>query len=70
MAVATRQLIEDIGKSSYLAVVTGFWYEFSLAKPANYGIDFVNRTATLFDEGETKISTSTWPQVRSKWSRV
>ena len=68
MIVATRKLIEDIGKSSFLAVVTGFWYEYSLGKPTNYGIDFVNRTATLFDGGETKISTSTWPQVRSKSS--
>jgi hypothetical protein len=31
--------------------------------PAAFGIDFANRTATFFDEGETKISTSTWPQV-------
>ncbi len=59
--VATHRLIEEIGKSSYVAVVTGFWYEYSLAMPPNYGFDFVNRAVTLFDEGETKISTSTWP---------
>ncbi|KAL8836304.1 MAG: hypothetical protein Q9170_002977 [Blastenia crenularia] len=63
MSVASRKLIEKIGKSSYIAVVTGFWYEFSLANPQNYGFDFVNRTVTFYDEGETKISTSTWPQV-------
>ena len=62
-AVATRKLIEEIGKSSYIAVVTGFWYEYSLAMPANYGFNFANRTVILFDEGETKISTSTQPQV-------
>ena len=70
MVVATRKLIEDIGKSSYLAIATGFWYEYSLGIPANYGIDFVNRTATLFDQGETKISTSTWPQVSPVLVRV
>lgn len=63
LAVATRKAIADLGKSSYIAVSTGFWYEYSLALPACFGIDFVNRTVILFDEGETKISTSTWPQV-------
>lgn len=59
----TRKAIKELGKSSYIAVSTGFWYEWSLAIPSAFGIDFANQTATLFDEGETKISTSTWPQV-------
>ncbi|KAJ5963275.1 uncharacterized protein N7479_003151 [Penicillium vulpinum] len=58
-----RKAITDLGKSSYIAVNTGFWYEWSLAIPSAFGIDFANRTVTLFDEGKTKISTSTWPQV-------
>jgi hypothetical protein len=58
-----RDLIEQLGKSSYIAVITSFWYEWSLAVPASYGFDFANRTVTLFDDGETKINTSTWPQV-------
>jgi len=61
--VAARKLIEEIGKSSYIAVVTGFWYEYSLALPSNYGFNFANRTVRFYDDGETKISTSTWPQV-------
>jgi len=61
--VATRKAIESLGKSSYVAVATGFWYEWSLAMPGGFGIDFANRTATLFDEGETKVSTSTLAQV-------
>ena len=64
LAAATRMAIADLGKSSYIAVCTGFWYEWSLAIPAGFGFDFANRTVTLFDEGETRISTSTWPQVR------
>ncbi|OQE18487.1 hypothetical protein PENFLA_c021G04563 [Penicillium flavigenum] len=48
---------------SYIAVSTGFWYEWSLAILSAFGIDFAKRTVTLFDEGEAKIPTSTWPQV-------
>ena len=58
-----RDLIAKLGKSSFIAVATGFWYEWSLAIPAAYGFDFANRAVTLFDNGEAKISTSTWPQV-------
>lgn len=63
-AVAIRKAIADLGKGSYISVITGFWYEYTLAMPASFGIDFANRTATFFDEGETKISVSTLPQVR------
>ena len=31
--------------------------------PPSYGFDLANRTVTLFDDGDTKISTTTWPQV-------
>ena len=70
LAVATRKAITELGKSSYISVSTGFWYEWSLAIPAAYGINFANRTITLFDEGETKISTSTIAQVRLQSSEV
>lgn len=59
----TRKAISDLGKSSYIAVSTGFWYEWSLGIPAAFGFDFANHAVTYFDEGETKISVSTWPQV-------
>lgn len=62
-AVAFRKAISDLGVSNYISVSTGFWYEWSLAIPAAFGIDLINRTATLFDEGDIKITTSTWPQV-------
>jgi hypothetical protein len=58
-----RKDIAATGVSSYLSVTTGFWYEWSLAIPPSYGFDFPSKTVTFFDEGETKISTSTWPQV-------
>jgi len=58
-----REEIKKLGKSSYIAVSTGFWYEWSLAISASYGFDFTKREVTLFDDGETKTSTTTWPQV-------
>ncbi|EED15854.1 conserved hypothetical protein [Talaromyces stipitatus ATCC 10500] len=61
--VATRKLIEEIGKSSYIALSTGFWYEYSLAMPRNYGFDFANHTVKFYNDGEDKICTSTWPQI-------
>lgn len=57
--VDTRNAIARLGKSSYIAISTGFWYELGLSMPAGFGIDLANRAVTLFDEGETKISTST-----------
>lgn len=65
--MAIRKAITDLGVSNYIGVSTGFWYEWSLAIPAAYGIDLLNRTATLFDEGDVKITTSTWPQVRDSF---
>ncbi|KAK4967777.1 hypothetical protein LTR42_010104 [Elasticomyces elasticus] len=63
MKVATRNLIQEIGKSSYVAVSCGFWYEYSLAIANNYGIDFAKKEINMYDDGQTKICTSTWPQV-------
>lgn len=59
---ATHQHITDLGVSSYISMSTGFWYEWSLSIPPAYGFDFPNRTVTLFDDGNAKINTSTWPQ--------
>lgn len=58
-----RKDIAETGVSSYISFTTGFWYEWSLAIPPSFGFDFPNKAATFFDEGETKISSSTWPQV-------
>ena len=58
-----RKEIAATAVSSYISVTTGFWYEWSLAIPPSFGFDFPNKTVTLFDDGETKISSSTWPQV-------
>lgn len=61
--VATRKLIEETEGVSHLSVTCGFWYEWSMSIPAAYGFDLDKKEVTFFDDGETKISTSTWPQV-------
>ena len=59
-----RDRVEELGKSSWLSICCGFWYEWSLAGgPARYGFDVDNKSAILFDEGDTRITTTTWPQV-------
>ncbi|KAK9483566.1 hypothetical protein V1527DRAFT_264646 [Lipomyces starkeyi] len=58
-----RDYIEKLGKSSWIGIACGFWYEFSLGGgPDRYGFDFKNRTVILMDNGTVKINTSTWPQ--------
>ncbi|GAB7338508.1 hypothetical protein MBLNU457_5259t1 [Dothideomycetes sp. NU457] len=59
-----RQEIVNLGKSSYIAVATGFWYEYMLPiGAATFGFDIRERKVTFYDHGETRISVSTWPQV-------
>ena len=42
--------------------MNNLWYEFSLSG-GYFGIDIKNRTANLYDNGETKTTSSTMPQV-------
>lgn len=60
---ATNRGIEREGKSSYVAVTTGFWYEWSLAFPGAFGFDVPGRRVTFFDEGRCRMTVCTWPQV-------
>jgi hypothetical protein len=55
--------IAKLGKSSYIAVTTGFWYEMCLAIPYAYGFDFETQSVSFFDDGETLVSMSTFAQV-------
>ena len=60
----TRELIQRLGTSSWLVVVSGFWYEYSLAgTEGRYGFDFKERRVTFYDDGKQKINTSTWVQI-------
>ncbi|KAH8674459.1 CipA protein [Tricladium varicosporioides] len=63
MKQAVREQIEKLGKSSWIGIACNFWYEFSLAGGFyRYGFDMKKKTAIFFDDGLTKIFTSTWPQ--------
>ena len=54
--------IERLG-ASYVVMVCGFWYEWSLALGEQwFGFDIKSRKVTFFDDGETRINTSTWRQ--------
>lgn len=60
---ADREHIEKLGKSSWIGVICGSWYEFSLGGgPERYGFDLKKREVTFYDDGNTKVNTSTWPQ--------
>lgn len=61
--VSVREHLKQQTNVSFTSMITGFWYEWSLAIPPAFGININKRTATLFDDGTAKITTSTWPQV-------
>ena len=54
--------IESLG-ASYIAMVCGFWYEWSLALGEPwFGFDIKNKKVTFFDDGKTLVNASTWRQ--------
>ncbi len=54
--------IESLG-ASYVAMVCGCWYEWSLALGEPwFGFDIKNKKVTFFDDGNTRINVSTWRQ--------
>ncbi|KAF4629825.1 hypothetical protein G7Y89_g8318 [Cudoniella acicularis] len=52
--------IEALG-SSYIALLCGFWYKWSLSL-GSFGFDIANKKATFFDDGKTYTNISTWEQ--------
>ncbi|KAI9742767.1 MAG: hypothetical protein M1818_003496 [Claussenomyces sp. TS43310] len=55
--------IEGTGVSSYIAMVCGQWYEWSLALGEPFfGFDIKNKRVTFFDDGKTRVNISTWGQ--------
>ncbi|KAJ5415235.1 hypothetical protein N7465_003930 [Penicillium sp. CMV-2018d] len=67
---AHRDEIERLGMQ-WITVCCGFWYDYSLAGgEARFGFDFDNRSLTLYDDGNTKNSTSTLSQVGRAVAKV
>lgn len=58
-----REYIDNLEGMNRLGLACGFWYEHSLCtfKQA-YGFDVEKKEVTFYDDGNTKINTSTWPQ--------
>ncbi|PTB43753.1 hypothetical protein M441DRAFT_34476 [Trichoderma asperellum CBS 433.97] len=56
--VARRRMIEDLGVSSWIAVITNFWLDFNI-QLGLWGIDVEARKAEMFKNADAKISTTT-----------
>jgi hypothetical protein len=53
--------VRDAPGPHYVALVCGFWYEWSLGLSSwCYGFDIAERKVTMYDDGMKKINTSTW----------
>jgi hypothetical protein len=62
-AMGRIKQVEDVGVSAWFFMSCGFWYEWSLAIGEQwYGFTIKDRKVTFFDDGETRIHTSTWIQ--------
>lgn len=60
---AGPRAVEEKGVSSWVIMCCQFWYEYSLsAADWAWGFDFNNRKVTFYDDGNTRINTSTWQQ--------
>lgn len=67
---ANRDEIEALGMK-WITVCCGFWYDYSLAGgEARFGFDFDKRSLTIYDDGNTKNSTSTLVQVGRAVAKV
>lgn len=62
--VEARKRIEAAGKSSWIGLSCGFWYTFSIAGGSRcFGIDTNNKVFDRIDNGDVKLTTSTFEQV-------
>ncbi|KAI0517405.1 putative oxidoreductase CipA [Xylaria bambusicola] len=59
-AIAAMRRAEELGKSAWIMMNTGYWYSHSLATSSAHGFDLNNKTVTFYDEGTTKINNITW----------
>ena len=63
MGESFRAEMGRLGVSSYIQLVCGFWFEFSLGGGTDrFGFDFKKRSLMWYDDGEVAMNVSTWPQ--------
>lgn len=66
-----RALVEELGVSAWIGVVTNPWFDLMLALGgAGFGVDMKARTASLFDEGTAKVSLTTRRRVGKSLAAV
>ncbi|KAH8782717.1 hypothetical protein F5883DRAFT_130919 [Diaporthe sp. PMI_573] len=66
-----RDLIEELGVSSWIGVVTGLWFDYVMRFGAfGLGIDAKARTANFFDDGNTKTNFTTLKRVGESLAAV
>ncbi|KAL6693997.1 NAD(P)-binding protein [Trichoderma pleuroticola] len=64
-AQASQAAVDAIEKAgmSWVYMTCSFWYEYSLSMGEPwYGFDIPNKKITFYDDGKTRINTSTWIQ--------
>lgn len=63
-SLAKVKEIEALGpKTAYVVLACGFWFEWSVALGESFfGFDVAKRRVTFYDDGRTKMTTSTWAQ--------
>ena len=62
-SVLARMKEVDESSASWVGMVCGYWYEWSLATGEQwFGFDFKNKKVTFYDDGKSKIDVSTWLQ--------
>ena len=60
-AVLDRVAEVEKSEANYMAMCCGYWYEWSLAIGEQwFGFDIPNKKVVFYDDGKTKINTSTW----------
>ncbi|CAG8947183.1 unnamed protein product [Penicillium salamii] len=53
-----RELIQELGVSSWIGVVSGLFFDFNV-RNGFWGLDLRNQKVRLYDDGDVRISTST-----------
>lgn len=66
-----RDLVEELGVSSWIGVVNGLWFDYVMRFGAfGLGIDAKARTASFFDDGNTKTNFTTLRRVGESLAAV
>lgn len=60
-ALAIRKIIVEAGLN-FVSISCGMWYEYAFGDPTRFGLDLKKREMTMYGEGSTQVTTSTWAQ--------